>query len=69
LEAFKKYEKGDGVLGVECSNHSVQTILFNELDQCSRIYKREWGLEFEAFKRADDWWESKRPEIGANPSP
>jgi len=27
LEAFKKYEKGDGVLGVECSNHSVPTII------------------------------------------
>jgi hypothetical protein len=26
LEAFKKYEKEDGVLGVECSNHSVPTI-------------------------------------------
>lgn len=22
-------------------------------------YKREWGLEFEAFKRADGWWERK----------
>ncbi|CAI8789513.1 hypothetical protein EMIT0P43_10085 [Pseudomonas jessenii] len=26
MEAFKKYAKGDGVLGVECSNHSVPTI-------------------------------------------
>jgi hypothetical protein len=27
LESFKKYKKGDGVLGVECSNHSVPTII------------------------------------------
>ncbi|VVO69128.1 hypothetical protein PS847_01212 [Pseudomonas fluorescens] len=26
---------------------------------CADWYKREWGLEFEAFKRADGWWESK----------
>jgi hypothetical protein len=25
---------------------------------CADWYKREWGLEFEAFKRADGWWES-----------
>ena len=37
MEAFKKYEKGDGVLGVECSNHSVPTILFNDLAQLSRV--------------------------------
>jgi len=26
---------------------------------CADWYKREWGLEFETFKRADGWWESK----------
>ncbi|PMV79612.1 MULTISPECIES: C40 family peptidase [unclassified Pseudomonas] len=26
---------------------------------CADWYKREWGLEFEAFRRADGWWESK----------
>ena len=25
---------------------------------CADWYKREWGLEFEAFKREDGWWES-----------
>ena len=24
---------------------------------CADWYKREWGLEFEAFKREDGWWE------------
>jgi len=24
---------------------------------CADWYKREWGLEFEAFQRADGWWE------------
>ncbi|KTC36158.1 hydrolase Nlp/P60, partial [Pseudomonas sp. ABAC61] len=24
---------------------------------CADWYKREWGLEFEAFKRDDGWWE------------
>jgi len=37
LEAFKKYEKGDGVLGVECSNHSVPTILFNEKPNSNQL--------------------------------
>ena len=27
----------NGVLGVECSNHSVPTILFNDLAQLSRV--------------------------------
>lgn len=26
---------------------------------CAEWYQREWGLEFEAFQRADGWWESK----------
>ncbi|MDR8383951.1 C40 family peptidase [Pseudomonas sp. JL2] len=26
---------------------------------CADWYKREWGLEFEAFKRSDGWWENK----------
>ncbi|WP_415764623.1 hypothetical protein [Pseudomonas sp. ZB1P45] len=30
MEAFKKYEKEDGVLGVECSNHSVPTIFVGD---------------------------------------
>ncbi|WP_313630174.1 NlpC/P60 family protein, partial [Pseudomonas sp.] len=25
---------------------------------CADWYQREWGLEFEAFQRADGWWES-----------
>ena len=25
---------------------------------CADWYKREWGLEFEAFRREDGWWES-----------
>jgi proteasome lid subunit RPN8/RPN11 len=25
---------------------------------CAEWYQREWGLEFEAFKRADGWWEN-----------
>ena len=25
---------------------------------CADWYKREWGLEFEAFQRIDGWWES-----------
>ncbi|RMS67903.1 NLP/P60-like protein [Pseudomonas savastanoi] len=25
---------------------------------CADCYKREFGLEFEAFKRTDGWWES-----------
>lgn len=25
---------------------------------CADWYQREWGLEFEAFKREDGWWES-----------
>ncbi|CAI8839581.1 hypothetical protein EMIT043CA1_230046 [Pseudomonas brassicacearum] len=37
MESFKKYEKGDGVLGVECSNHSVPTIFFNDLAQSEKV--------------------------------
>ena len=37
LESFKKYEKEDGVLGVECSNHSVPTIFFNDLAQSAKV--------------------------------
>jgi proteasome lid subunit RPN8/RPN11 len=29
---------------------------------CAEWYKREWGLEFEAFKREDGWWESQDAE-------
>ena len=34
----------NGVLGVECSNHSVPTILFNDLAQLSRVgLFHAWG--------------------------
>lgn len=26
---------------------------------CADWYRREWGIEFEVFKRADGWWEDK----------
>ncbi|PNG42467.1 hypothetical protein A1354_25710 [Pseudomonas asplenii] len=45
FEAFKKYEKEDGVLGVECSNHSVPTIFFNDLAQSEKVgLFHAWGI-------------------------
>ena len=65
LESFKKYAKGDGVLGVECSNHSVPTIFFKGLrDFISRplfVFKC-----FYPYKTTGSWWNLQlipRPEF------
>ena len=52
MEAFKKYAKGDGVLGVECSNHSVPTIFFNDLARCRKVR----ALLFLRFERFGHRW-------------
>ena len=38
-----------GVLGVECSNHSVPTIFFNDLGQCPRHWPFSFSGDFRGF--------------------
>ena len=39
----------NGVLGVECSNHSVPTILFNDLGQCPPHWPFSFSGDFRGF--------------------